>query len=80
MKSASVSYNQNVNNANEQVENLEKQGYLVIESYWDDWDCGQILMKGETNEEKRNVKIRHQEHLLLCKEQQDKRNSILGAI
>lgn len=65
---ASVSYNQDVNDANKEVEALEKEGYLVVSSYGHDWDCGQMLKKGENQKEKQEVLKEHIKHIRRCRE------------
>ena len=39
----SVSFNAPLDEAVAEVKSLEKLGYLVVSTYGDDWDCGQIL-------------------------------------
>ncbi len=68
MLSAYVSYNRDVDIANKECEELEKEGYLIVESHWDDWDYGQILKKGETLKEKQEVLKAHLKHVRRCRE------------
>lgn len=76
MKSASVSYNQDSHKANKEVEQYLDRGYLVVESYGHDWDCGQILKKGESDKEKKEVLVLHKEHIKRCEESYSMRNKI----
>lgn len=61
-----VSYNQPVDKANAEVEKLEAQGYLVVETYWNDFNCGQIL---QLPKEDNDVLEKHETHMEICREQ-----------
>lgn len=63
--STSVSYNAPVDEANAEVEALEKQGYLVVSTYGNDWDCGQIL-RYALGEDRDNVVDLHITQLMKC--------------
>ncbi|MGD6876848.1 hypothetical protein [Bacillus infantis] len=60
-----VSYNQDANEADKQVQNYLAKGYVITETYWNDFDCGQIL---EVPKENNDVMKRHLDHLANCKE------------
>lgn len=42
-ETTSVSFNAPVEDANAEVDELKMNGYLVVQTYGDDWDCGQVL-------------------------------------
>lgn len=63
--SASVSYNAPVDQADAKVEALEKQGYLVVNTYGNDWDCGQIL-RYALGDDQDEVVEQHVNHLMSC--------------
>jgi hypothetical protein len=65
-KQVSVSFNRPIDDAITECEQWEEEGYLVTETYWNDWDCGQIL---ELPEEGNDVHKRHLEHMAICEEQ-----------
>lgn len=66
IKSISVSFNQPVDNAIEECERWEDKGYVVTETYGNDYDCGQIL---ELPEEGNDVMQRHLQHMERCRVQ-----------
>lgn len=68
MKRASVSYNQDIHKANKEVEQYLDRGYLLVETYGHDGDCGQLLKKGENDKEKEEVRVLHKEHIKRCEE------------
>lgn len=64
-KRASVSYNAPVDQANAECKKLENKGYLVIETYGHDTDCGQVL-RYALDENKAEVIDQHITHLMNC--------------
>lgn len=72
-----VSFNQDMDNAKLEIEELEKQGYVVIDSYGDDCDMGNIYeyILGEDRDE---VLKRHNEHIKRCEESKKLREKFLG--
>lgn len=64
-RGATVSYNAPVDEANAKCANLESQGYLIVETYGDDFDCGQHL-EYALHANKGEVIEKHIKHLERC--------------
>lgn len=64
-RGTSVSYNAPVDEANAKCEKLEAQGYLIVETYGHDFDCGQHL-EYALHENKDEVIEKHIKHLERC--------------
>jgi hypothetical protein len=62
-KQVSVSFNQPIDDAIAECEQWEQKGYIITETYWNDFDCGQIL---ELPEQGNDVVERHLEHIARC--------------
>lgn len=73
-KKVSVSYNQATDKAVKEQEGWESKGYLVTDTYGDDFDCGNVL---ELPEAGNDVEKRHAEHMERCKENEKWRNGRL---
>jgi hypothetical protein len=66
--------NQPVENAIKEQEEWESKGYLVTESYGNEWDMGNIL---ELPEEGNGVMERHKNHMQRCLSQSEWRKRFL---
>lgn len=75
-KTVSISYNRDSEVAKKEQKGFEKIGYVVTSTYWDDYDCGQILeyARGENREE---VMERHNHHMKICREQREIRKYVV---
>lgn len=71
-----VSFNQNMNDAILEIEELEKQGYVVVDSYGNDFDMGNVY-EYSLAEDRQEVLKRHHEHVRLCEENSRLREAIL---
>ncbi|PLR99587.1 hypothetical protein [Bacillus sp. T33-2] len=75
IKRDSVSYNQDANVADKEVQTLLDKGYVITETYWNDFDCGQIL---ELPDADNDVLERHYDHVKRCEEQASWRKKHFG--
>lgn len=75
IKTEYVSYNQDSEKADAQVDKLVQQGYLVVETYGTDTDCGQIL---QIPTKDNDVLERHNKHKETCKRQAEFRKKHFG--
>lgn len=75
IKSVSISYNRDINVADKEVQEWLNKGYVITETYWNDFDCGQIL---ELPEEGNDVMERHLNHVTICKKQAEWRSKHLN--
>lgn len=60
-----VSYNQPINKVLKEETNLEEKGYLVVDSYGNDFDIGNIFEYAH-GEDSAEVFQRHYEHMKRC--------------
>lgn len=65
-KTTSVSYNAPIDKANAEVGKLKQQGFLVVKTYGDDWDCGQILRYALDPETQDEVIDQHITQIMSC--------------
>lgn len=69
-----VSFNQNMRDAEKEIELLEKEGYVVVDSYGDDYDMGNIY-EFALGEDREDVLKRHRQHISICESQRKFRES-----
>lgn len=69
-----VSFNQDMRDAKKEIDLLEKEGYVVVESYGDDYDMGNIY-EYALGEDKEEVLNRHRKHIEICEAQRKWRAS-----
>ena len=72
-----VSFNQDMDNAKEEIDQLISQGYIVVDSYGDDFDMGNIY-EYALGEDREDVLKRHEEHIDRCETGRKIRKEILG--
>lgn len=62
-----VSFNQDMDKAHEEIGQLGNKGYIVVESYGNDFDMGNIY-EYALGEDKEEVYKKHYEHIKRCEE------------
>lgn len=69
-----VSFNQDMRDAKKEIDLLEKEGYVVVESYDEDYDRGNIY-EYAFGEDREDVLKRHRQHISICELQRKFRES-----
>lgn len=69
-----VSFNQNMEDAKKEIQELIKQGYVVVNSYGDDYDMGNVY-EYSLGEDREDVLKRHKNHIKTCEEKRRMRES-----
>lgn len=65
-----VSFNQPIDNAVAEQGKLKEEGYVVVDSYGNDFDCGNIL-EYANGEDSLEVMERHLAHVKRCESQRE---------